>query len=178
MTITRWDTVQKDLSPRRLSEDYADRLIAQFTNPEYIVDRFAPKVFDRVDHYSQVVDTIRRLVLSGLLILAVARVLTWLPGDLARERRTALFYDQQRQRDCTAEYIENNCTEEDASPACAELDSCLANPNQELRTVSFLKFTWNIVNAFFYALSNKAAIFLGIVVGLFLYRDFQRAQHH
>jgi hypothetical protein len=180
MTVSRSDRLQKQSvsSQRESGEDYAERLLAQFTNPEIVVDRFAPQVLDRVAAYEQILDFVKRFILSAVVIISALQLIYWFPGDLARERKTAIYYDQQRQRDCFAEYLQNNCNETHASdsPICIELETCLANPDEGVNQVSFVRFLWNLINAFFYPLSPKAAVVLGIIAGLFLYRDLRRPQ--
>jgi hypothetical protein len=176
MTITSVAALKSGPVRRRLGEDYAQQLLTEFTHPYVIVDQFAPTVLHQVERYSQLVDFVWRIVLSAVIVIAFIRILCWLPGDLAREKNSALFYDHQRQRDCYSEYLKNNCSETDDSDVCVELGACLATPNEGVEQVSILRFIWVVLGSFFYGLSSKVAVFCGILAGMLLYRDLQRAR--
>jgi hypothetical protein len=171
MTITNFDALERGRHRRNPGEDYAQRLLVEFTHPGAIVHRFAPTVLDQLSHYSDIVDTTRRLVLSALIVIAALRIMSWIPSDLAQERNTALFYDLQRQRDCSAEYVQNDCNETMGKKVCVELRGCLKRGGER---VSVVKMLGNVVNAFFFPMSSKAAVFLGVLVGILLYRDLRR----
>jgi hypothetical protein len=173
MTITHLEALQKGVVRRCSADDYTQQLLVEFTDPTAVVDRFAPTVLKRVTGYMRAVDIARRLVLSACLIISFLWVLSWFPGDLARERNTAIFYDQQRHRDCYTQYLEHSCDESDDTAICVELSACLATPDESYSQVTVLRFFWQLLDAFFYPLSSKSAVFLGILAGILLYRDLR-----
>ena len=93
-------------------------------------------------------------------------------ADIKDENKRFYFFRLQRRNDCYLDYIANDCNQT-TNPAqagrCQELFKCYTTIDANRSSISSIKYFWTLIDDFFYFLSKKSSIFLGILSGFVLF---------
>lgn len=110
--------------------------------------------------------------LMVIVLFVMFKFIVNFQADIKDENKRFYFFRLQRRNDCYLDYIANDCNQTTTSAQagrCQELFKCYTTIDTNRSSISSIKYFWTLIDDFFYFLSKKSSIFLGILSGFVLF---------